>query len=368
MDQQPDFIITINGQDVSQYARRFSFTDDEEGQSEIEVELGNPDMKLSGQFDYEEDLQIRFGYQGNMSGMAYLPIAEVKESYKTKGEDTITVIGRDESSKMSGGKEKGVKGKDKTDMEMVKRAAKEAGMKAAGENAGDGGKHTKALVCNENLWEQAKKFARCVPKKGGSSSGGNQPKSPFKSGGKGQTFSSAERLPKGGKDRDKNRGGNHENSHASEPVTGTLRLKGYPTLKAKSNVTVVDFGGKASGTYYVKKAQHEWQIGGNFVTVASLVRGGSGKGGAGGDPPTVMYADVWKKGELYFGPRKMDGGSQGTFRRGDGYVIDFEYHLKPQKDRHGGEGSEGEGLDDRDKGEAFKAAKEAGKAAAGGGS
>jgi phage protein D len=363
MSGQPDFIITIGGQDITRYCQEWTFTDDEEGQSEIDVQLGNPDMRLSGAFDYGDDLQIRFGYDGQLGGAAYLPVAEVKERYPTGKELTIHVIGRDESNKMSGGKEKGVKGKkgDK-DEDVIGRVAKEQGVKIATEEF-EGTKHKKPYVMNENPREVAAKYARNGKSK--KSGGGSSPKSPFDGKKGGYRFSSAERIPEEGEDRDKHRGTNHSNQNKNEPITGTLQLKGYPTLRAKGNVAVQGFGSKASGTYYVKKVKHSWGASKGFLSDADLVRGGSGKGDAGGDPPIVMYADIWKKGEIYLGPRKMDGQPQATFTYGDAkHLIEFTYHLKPQLNRHAGEGSEGEGLDLRDKGEAYKAEYEKGKQAA----
>ncbi len=368
MSGQPDFVITIDGQDVTGYAQSWSFTDDEEGQSDIEVQLGNPDMKFSGAFDYGQSLQIRFGYDGQMGAAAHLPVAEVKEQYPTGQDPTIVVIGRDESSKMSGEKKKGVKGKDEKDEDVLAKAAKERGIQLAKQDI-EGTKHKKPYVMNENPKELVAKYGRNAKPKESSGGGGNEPKAPGKGEKGGYRFSSAERIPEEGKDRDKNRGGNHCNQHGNEPITGSLRLKGYPTLKAKGNVTMVGYGSKASGTYYVKKVKHDWSLSGGFLSNADLVRGGTGKGGAGGNPPLVMYADIWKKGEMYYGPRKMEGAAQATFTKDDGkHVIEFSFHLKPQLNRHGGEGSEGEGIDLRDKGEAYKAAYERGKQAAEGGS
>jgi phage protein D len=361
MSGQPDFIITINGQDMTKFCQEWSFTDDEEGQSEIQVQLGNPNMRFSGVFDYGQDLFIRFGYDGNLQGAAYLPIAEVEEVYPTGSELAILVVGRDESAKLSGGKKKGVKGK--SDEDILGKAAKEEGVRLATEEF-EGTKHKKAYAMNENPRELAAKFARNGKSK--KSGGGTQPKSPFDKQGPGYLFSSAERIPEDGEDRDRHRGTNHSNQHKNEPITGTLELKGYPTLRAKANVAILGVGPKASGTYYVKKAKHQWSVSTGFRTSnADLIRAGSGKGDAGTEPPIVMYADIWNKGEIYLGPRKMDGPPQATFVYGEGKdLIKFTYHLAPQLNRHAGEGSEGAGIDLRDKGEAYKAEYEKGKQAA----
>jgi hypothetical protein len=165
----------------------------------------------------------------------------------------------------------------------------------------------------------------------------------------GHSFSSAH--PKNAK----NRAGNHANNHSQEPVTGSLTLKGFPTLRAKTTVKIMGVGEEASGTYYVKKCTHTWRIGQGYQTKAELSRAGTGKGGVGDSPPNVMYANIWKQGDFYLGPRKQDDEAQVTFTYGEGrHLIDFTFHVKPQQQKHGGEGkSEGRGIDLEKKAKAF---------------
>ncbi|MEW6352508.1 MAG: hypothetical protein AB1646_25965 [Thermodesulfobacteriota bacterium] len=354
MEADPDFLITINGQDVVPYCMEWEFVDDEEDMSEITIKLGNPDMKLSGKFKYDQDLEIRFGYAGQLSGKAYLPVAEVEEDYPTGAEPAITVKGRDESSKMAGGKDKGMKGEG-DDSRGCHDALTDAGL--TGDVQGSGTKHKKMPVANENPHERVCKYGQNLRTKGAGGSGG--PSSPLdgKGNDKGHQFSSACRIPEGGEDRDTNRGENQEGKHGGEPITGTLELKGFPTLRAKKCVTMLGVGPEASGEYYVKKCAHKWGLGKGYKTTADLIRGGSGKGSAGSNPPTVMYADIWKKSSIYIGPRKMSGGSQATFEYGKGeHLVNFKYHCKPQQQRHGGEPkkSKGEGLDPRKRWDAYE--------------
>lgn len=161
----------------------------------------------------------------------------------------------------------------------------------------------------------------------------------------GWTFSSADKWPGSGKGgEDKNRAQNHQGNHGQEPITGTLELKGYPTLRAKASVRILGAGPAASGDYYVKKVKHSWKPQQGYKTTATLARGGAGQGGVGGSSPMVMYADIWKKGSMYFGPRKTDGEPQAIFTFGDGkHWIEFEYDLHPQPHRGGGEPGKGKG-------------------------
>ena len=354
MSGDPDFILRINGQDVSAYAQEWELIDDEEHMSEITVKLGNPDLKFSGMFDYGQDLEIRFGYFGGLSGKAYLPVADVEEDYPDKALCTITIKGRDESAKMSGGKCKGNLGSGDP-RDGLKAKLQDIGLKA--KIQGQGQPTGKTGPMNENCAEYIHRVVATLRDGSQDSGGGSDPSSPVasdegkeaKAPAKGHQFSSHERNPTKGKGRDNNRSKNDHGKHGGEPITGTLELTGYPSLRAKGTVTILGVGSKASGTYYVKKCHHHWALGKGFTTKADLVRGGSGKGDAGSNPPMVGYSDIWNKGTIYLGPRKLDGESQGTFTYGQGQdTMSFKYKCAPQKNRHGAEkAGEGHGIDPR---------------------
>jgi hypothetical protein len=352
--------------DVKEYVGEWEFVDDEKDQSHIKVTLANPEMKLSGKFKYGQPLEIRFGYQNELSDPAHLPIGEIKESYVTGKPLTIVVTGVDESSKLSGGNNKGNQGK-MDDAKRLRQSLSSRNLKmegnTKGENSGCKGscynESDRALayrignsLAAENGWEGGDQEQPENPlsnEQGASSSGSDMQKD------KGHTFSSASRWAgdgKGGK-RDENRSGNHGGQQNQDPVTAKLELKGYPLLKAKGTVTILGVGEAASGDYYVKKVTHKWKPGDGYKTEAELSRGGTGGKGVGGTPPIVMYADIWKKGTMYVGPRKTTDPAQTVFTFGEGkHLIGFEMTVKPQKNRGGGEpkkGGKGEGIDLRKK-------------------
>ena len=338
----------------------WELTDDEKDQSQLRVLLANPNMQLSGAFDYDEKMRIRFGYEQEMSPQAHFFVAEVKESYPTDKHMTVEVIGRDPSSKFSGGNNQGNQGK-MDDAKRLRQIIESRGMKvnlaATGENAGCKGscmnEHDRALI-----YRLGNRLAHS-----GSSGGGAEPAAPIAKEGTsniegsdmkrdaGFTFSSASRLPGNGKagSRDKNRGQNHKGQQEQAPITAKLELKGFPALRAKTTVAIEGVGPKASGTYYVKQVKHSWKPGRGYRTEADLQRGGTGQGGVGGTTPLVMYCDIWTEGQVYIGPRKINENPQATFKYGDSiHVINFEYTLKPQPNRAGGERnkpSKGAGID-----------------------
>jgi hypothetical protein len=356
MDQDPDFIITISGMDVKDYIQEWDITDAEQGMSQLQARLANPDMILSGKFKYQDPLEIRFGYNGNLSPKAELPISEVREHYPTQGGCTITVTARDESQKMHGNKGRGKDQGD--DLEAFDKNVKDTTSKTLDRKQVEGSQkedpkegQTRARM-NETDKEYKHKIAKRMKTKEGKG-GGSQPSNPLsqdKGKKAGHTFSSAKRGSAA------NRASNHSKNHKNSPINASLTLKGFPTLRAKTTVQVLNVGPEATGTYYVSSVTHSWKPRQGYKTVAQLQRGGSGKGGAGGDPAMVFYSDIWKEGNFYLGPRKMDENPQCTFTYGEGKnLVDFEYCCKPQQERHGGEegGSEGAGIDLDKKGESY---------------
>lgn len=377
--EDPDFILTVAGENIGEYCQRWKFVDAEEGMSQIACTLANPDKILTDTFEYGQEMEIRFGYRGNLGEKAHFEIAEIVPKFPQSAERTIDLVARDETQKMGGGHGRGNLGKGK-DGDILYKALESDGIKL--DSQGQGTQHDRSYVMNENSNQLLHKYGSGIDP-GEGSSGGNQPTNPLgnEKGGEdvegtkakknqGLTFSSAERLAKK-KGQDGNRGKNQANQHGSKPVTAKLKLKGFPTLRAKATVEMLDFGEKYSGTYYVDKAIHSWELGRGYYTEADLSRGGVGKGGVGGKAPMVFYADIWKKGSAYLGPRKIDGEPQATFRDQEGkHLVDFEVHVKPQSQRHGGEPkkAKGKGLDLYNKLEAFETgteSKSAGNDAAG---
>jgi phage protein D len=162
MDSDPDWVITINGQDVGQWVMEWELIDDEQDQSQIRVVLANPDLVNSGKFDYGQDMEIRFGYKGLLGPKAYLPVAQIKERYPAPGELTIEVIGRDETSKLSGGNNKGNHGNE-SDENVLKKILESRGLKMGGDAKGvkDGCRYG---LMNENDRAACYRLGNCCKK------------------------------------------------------------------------------------------------------------------------------------------------------------------------------------------------------------
>lgn len=103
----PDFIITIDGVDITSLVTSWQLQDGEEGAGQITVTLINPRLELGGAFGYGQKLEMRFGYSGQLSPKATVDIIRIDEKYPTGGVPTITLTGRDDIYKMCGGAKRG---------------------------------------------------------------------------------------------------------------------------------------------------------------------------------------------------------------------------------------------------------------------
>ena len=145
----------------------------------------------------------------------------------------------------------------------------------------------------------------------------------------------------GGNTVDENRLDNARNKSSENNVTGKLRLRNYPELKAKEGVTILNVGSAASGLWYVKDVTHTWDVKSGLLTTADLLRTdaktkeGKGKGpksGKTGEPP-IMHADIRKDAKsIICKKRNLNAASQMTFTYGDGqYIEAFSWQVGTSK-------------------------------------
>ena len=70
---------------------------------------------------------------------------------------------------------------------------------------------------------------------------------------------------------DKNKADNKSKKRKGERCTADMIIVGYPHLKSKKCVTVMNVGG-GSGMWYVKEAVHSWSAQQGYLTKAKLIR------------------------------------------------------------------------------------------------
>jgi hypothetical protein len=133
---------------------------------------------------------------------------------------------------------------------------------------------------------------------------------------------------------DANRANNARNRASQDRITGTIELSGVPILKAGLCINVLNVGPRASGKWYVKTVDHEWDSVKGYTTSASLLRnqlptaGKSQKSGKSPEKtgsPVTIRADIYKRGDVIVAPRDLDAEVQETFTYGDSdlRVISF---------------------------------------------
>lgn len=91
----PDFIITINGDNVTRFVNAWKLTDSEK-KSTLLVVLKNPDQILSDKYDVGQELTLVFGYTGNTGEVVVMNIKQYEEAYSIEAShDFIRVTGVD---------------------------------------------------------------------------------------------------------------------------------------------------------------------------------------------------------------------------------------------------------------------------------
>lgn len=159
----PDFIITVDGIDITSLITSWKLQDGEEGAGEITVVLANPNLELGGAFGYGQKLEMRFGYQGQLSPKASVDIVKISETYPTGKVPTITLTGRDDMYKMTGGNKRDTLKKGESGDKKIK------GKKALEQAINDTGLQPKVTAnkdteyrapsfMNENPYQAAKRL------------------------------------------------------------------------------------------------------------------------------------------------------------------------------------------------------------------
>lgn len=163
----PDFIITVDGIDITPLVNTWKLQDGEEGAGEISVTLINPNLELGGAFGYGQKLSMRFGYQGQLSPKATVDIVGIQEKYPTGGVPTITLTGRDDMYKMAGGNKRGTLKKGESGDKKIKgKKAIEQTIKDVGltpkVTAPNDTEYRAPSFINENPYQAAKRLLHGV--------------------------------------------------------------------------------------------------------------------------------------------------------------------------------------------------------------
>lgn len=346
-----DWVIEVKGEEIPPEDTKSWSLSDGEKESSFTVVIHNRDMKYSGKFSIDDDLTARFGYVGKLGSKITLTVLEIGETFPTGGA-FLTVVGKDKTSKLKGDRGSG-NYDEKSPKSVGTTVTKEAtGVDATAKKVNDpkvldedGTPMIKKIMnINENHEEFLEKVMRVLhPEKQKGNAGtpvipksGKDASSYKGDREKGFSFSGT------GRDDDHAKGENQAGQAGADPVTGTLKLLGYPDLKSKTNITMKGYGPDASGTYYVKLAMHSWSPGSGYLTSASLTRGGKGEGGSGTESKlseVILTSDIYDGGKMTIGPRDHDSASVATFTKDtDDFIIEFDFKIAPQENTGGAKG------------------------------
>lgn len=126
MGRDPDFMITVDGEDLSKEAMAWDIHEVDDGISTISVIIANADMKYSGAIGFDGEISVMYGYADGEMDTVYANIKGITEHY-AMGTPTITIKGECAVSDLCEGSTQG-HSKSNKPTEAMKDAAKAAGV------------------------------------------------------------------------------------------------------------------------------------------------------------------------------------------------------------------------------------------------
>lgn len=144
----------------------------------------------------------------------------------------------------------------------------------------------------------------------------------------------------------KNRARDNTNGQKSTVFTASFSCVGFTDMEGKTCVDIKNVGTMGSGVWYIKSLTVSWAATGQASSTVSLVSGLEAGGQSAGkteDQPMVCYGETSnKRGDLYMGPRKIDGAVTETFDFWkDNYSKSFSYVIDMHNNKGGARGTHG---------------------------
>lgn len=357
---QPDFVITVDGKDVSKLAISWEFNDVDDGISNIHAVLVNEKYDFTPQVG--SDLTLRFGYQGDLSDPVTMRIQQRTNRYGVRGafieitaEDCLEAA---VSNAMRGAfiindapqicKELGESIGAKVELgDMESPAPPQEGFRYQ--------------ASNERLIDALRRHtAMCIVKARQGARGSTRPaktnkaikntrraKKPPSFMGNVQPGHMAAVGLITQQEIENDRGAmkailDDITARASSiSCRAVLETLGVPHLKGKTVIRVENVGDD-SGDWYAKGVTQYYGVNSGYFTRCDLVLPTQD----GDKPPKVCYAKVYEKDSIYVGPRKDDQGPSHTFvyGRDDKRIIEFKASESLPEAKAAGEDNEGTGI------------------------
>lgn len=124
----PDFIIDVNGNNLTGEVMSWKLHHTDDGVSSITTTISNHDHLYSGLFNIDDEFTLIFGHQDNIGDKIEMVVRGVDEYYKL-GVPTITLTAKDYACEL---KEKNIKGHSKPGIkpkEAANKIAEKSGAK-----------------------------------------------------------------------------------------------------------------------------------------------------------------------------------------------------------------------------------------------
>lgn len=345
--KQPDFIVTINGQDLTKDCIGWDIVDVDDNMCSITAQFDNLEGKYWGAFKTNDTLAIRFGTSSGMSAKVEMKLRDIHETNHTRNGLRVKVVAKDCTEKLDRST-----GRSQQKGHLIKPQLDEIG-KATGTNIdhsklaetkdkpkkGECGRYPCLgnTMTSQQLDQLVNEAKSETEQKGGGSNpnSGDDLQNSKNSLNANSQETAAGLVP--GSDREKNRLSNANRRAKSQGITANLVLVGYPLFRAKKCVTILGVGSKNSGKWYVRECRHSWHWNRGYITTAKLMRGSAG------GQPTQYHADIYKgPNEIYAGPRQIDAESQATFTFGTGeYIVQFDARENAQTGRNAAKKTKG---------------------------
>jgi hypothetical protein len=115
-DKECDFIVKVAETDITKIVSKWEVKEVDDGMSSCTITVVNIDMKFSGLFQIDGDIEIMFGTPDDLSNKAKFKVQGVTESYADKML-AIEILGQDIIAKIDG---KSMKGMYKEGTDAVK--------------------------------------------------------------------------------------------------------------------------------------------------------------------------------------------------------------------------------------------------------
>jgi ribosomal protein S16 len=317
-----DFIVTVCGEDITKLVREWRIEEVDNGISSMRVNIVNVDMLFSGLFQCDNEVEIAFGYPGDLSNRVSMDIVGVSEIYSADGlfievlcQDNVRKIHPNSIRAMA---KKGASPSDVITSLIGSSTGKNVNCKlkfdkmSANHRLPAFGSYlsvvgfyslmsqpsTAATFRNNRLFSaglgQPSVFQKPMTVTGlhlptvNKSEPSKTPPDPGKDqDGKKSADGKSPSPTKQTNDKDlvyhagsisdtnsvdNNRANNLQNNANDFSVTGVVELVWSPELRAKKCITVVNCGPENSGDWYVKKCEHHFSVASGGRTRLTLSR------------------------------------------------------------------------------------------------